>query len=213
MQGQAFAVVQINKIHEIVSPAVETLLQPLGFEVQAPLCWLRSVDAPIRQVFCLKQWKGGKLAPAWGLSLDFVPHVSGNNIRWHRTAKSARFDLTWDTRDRALDISYSHGPETIANHAPAVLSTAIAQAESFWSTARLIADLPDAFEQVRAHLSSGGLGFYNYVQHPLAYAFVLAMNGKPEAAEEAFQRYSSRLSDTVQTKLRTVFIKAGGQRV
>ncbi|WP_248767309.1 hypothetical protein [Pseudomonas sp. MWU12-2345] len=213
MQERTFAVIRIDQIHEIVSPVVESLLHPLGFEVQGPLCWLRSLDAPIRQIFCLKQWKGGALAPAWGLSLDFVPHVSGNNIKWHRTPKSAQLDLTWDTRDRALDISYCYGPEIIASHAPRVLNAAIAQAESFWSKTRLISDLPEAFELVRQHLSSGGLGFYNYLQHPLAYAFVLAMNGKQKAAEEEYKRYSPRLSEVAKQKLRTLFIEASRQLV
>ena len=131
MQANAFAIVRIDQIHEIVAPAVESLLQPLGFEVQNPLSWLRSVDAPIRQMFCLKQWKGGVLTPAWGLSLDFVPHLSGNEIKWHRTPKSAQFDLTFDMRDRAFDISYSHGPDVIASSAPKILRAAIENAESF----------------------------------------------------------------------------------
>ena len=118
MQGTAFEIMRIDQIHAIVSPTVESLLQPLGFEVQGPLSWLRSADAPIRQVFRLAQWKGGALAPSWGVSLDFVPHLCGNDFKWHRTAKSARPDLTFDVRDRAFDISYHYGPETIEKCAP-----------------------------------------------------------------------------------------------
>ncbi len=210
MQGKAFEIVRIDHIHEIVSPTVESLLQPLGFEVQGPLSWLRSADAPIRQLFRLVQWKGGALAPSWALSLDFVPHLSGNDFKWHRTSKSARPDLTFDVRDRAFDISYSYGPDTIERCAPDILRAVIPKAESFWNLARSIADLPCAFERGRQHLSTGGLGFYNYTQHSLAYAFVLAMNGKPDAAEEEFQRYSQRLSVSAQKKLRKLFIEAGG---
>ncbi|NWB69565.1 hypothetical protein HX839_24990 [Pseudomonas sp. I8001] len=210
MQGKTFEIARIDQIHEIVSPTVESLLQPLGFEVQGPLSWLRSVDAPIRQLFRLEQWKGGALAPSWALSLDFVPHLSGNEIKWHRTSKSARPDLTFDVRDRAFDISCSYGPDAIATSAPNILRAAIPKAESFWDEARSIADLPGAFERVKQHLSTGGLGFYNYIQHPLAYAFVLAMNGKPDTAEEEFQRYSQRLSEAARKKLRKLFIDAGG---
>ncbi|OPK06916.1 hypothetical protein BZ164_00785, partial [Pseudomonas veronii] len=39
-------------------------------------------SAPIRQLFRLEQCKGGALAPSWALSLDFVPHLSGNEIKW-----------------------------------------------------------------------------------------------------------------------------------
>ena len=210
MQGKEFEIVRIDQIHEIVSPTVESLLQPLGFEVQGPLSWLRSVDVPIRQIFCLRQWKGGVVAPAWALSLDFVPHLSGNEIKWHRTSKSAQPDLTFDVRDRAFDIPYHYGTDAIESSAPSILRAAIPKAELFWSQARSIAELPDAFERVRQHLSTGGLGFYNYIQHPLAYAFVLAMNGKPDAAEKEFQRYLPRLSETARKKLRKLFIGMGG---
>lgn len=113
-------------------------------------------------------------------------------------------------RDRAFDISCSYGPDAIATSAPNILRAAIPKAESFWDEARSIADLPGAFERVKQHLSTGGLGFYNYIQHPLAYAFVLAMNGKPDTAEEEFQRYSQRLSEAARKKLRKLFIDAGG---
>ena len=106
--------------------------------------------------------------------------------------------------------SYHYGPETIEKCAPDILRAAIPKAESFWNAARSITDLPGAFERVRQHLSTGGLGFYNYTQHPLAYACVVAMNGKPDAAEEEFRRYHARLSEAAQKKLRKLFVEAGG---
>ncbi|MDT3722886.1 hypothetical protein, partial [Pseudomonas oryzihabitans] len=143
------------------------------------------------------------------LSLDFVPHVSGKNVKWHKTPKSAQLDLTWDARNRAFDIPYCYGPEVIASKAPEALSKATAEAELFWGNARSISDLPRAFEQLKQHLSSGGLGFYNYVQHPLAYAFVLAMNSNPQAAEEEFRRYGSNTPELVKQKLHALLIEAG----
>lgn len=60
MQGKTFEIVRIDQIHEIVSPTVESLLQPLGFKFQGPLSWLRSVNAPIRQLFRLEQRKAAR---------------------------------------------------------------------------------------------------------------------------------------------------------
>lgn len=38
----------------------------------------------------------------WGFSLDFVPHVTtGGETKWHRTPKSARFDLVYRPIDYA----------------------------------------------------------------------------------------------------------------
>lgn len=68
----------IDRIHEIIEPTIAALLGPSGFESHRKLAWVRSGDAPIRQIFKVEQYKGAALGLAWGLSLDFVPHVSGS---------------------------------------------------------------------------------------------------------------------------------------
>lgn len=187
-----FEIVSIEEIHRRVSLPIEERLIPLGFELQKPLHWVRSVDAPIRQMFVLQQYKGGVVAPLWGLSLDFVPHVSGSEVKWHRTQKSARLDAVMDPRDRSLDFHYMYGPEHIAQKAPAVIPRALEEAEAFWSSAKSIAELPSVFDAIKQHMSGGGLGFYNFVQHPLAFAFVLAKVGRHEEAESELARYLQR---------------------
>jgi hypothetical protein len=205
----SFEVVSIERIHQIVAPIVESLLDPAGFQVQKPLQWLRSEDAPIRQIFSLKQWKGGALAPAWGLSLDFVPHISGGSVNWHRTVKSARMDLTYDPREPALDMSYIRGADQVAQKSTDVLRAAVSQAHRFWSSARSISELPQAFECVKRHLSTSGLGFYNYTQHPVAYAFVLARTGNANAAREELDRFlSSCRSEVTRERLRELLAAA-----
>jgi hypothetical protein len=82
-----------ERIHIALEPIVSRLLGPQGFESYRRLVWVRSTDAPIRQVFRLQQLKGVSLCAQFGLSLDFVPHVSGSQVRWHRTPKFAILDL------------------------------------------------------------------------------------------------------------------------
>lgn len=53
-------------IESIIRPVVESVLGPLGFEHGDCLKWVRSADAPIRQVFTFHKWKGGLIAPSWG---------------------------------------------------------------------------------------------------------------------------------------------------
>lgn len=187
-----FEIVSIEEIHRRVSPPIEEHLIPLGFELQKPLHWVRGEDAPIRQMFVLQQYKGGVVAPIWGLSLDFVPHVSGSEVKWHRTQKSARLDAVMDPRDRSMEFHYMYGPEHIAQKAPAAISMALGQAEPFWGSAKSIAELPNVYEGIKRHMSGGGLGFYNFVQHPLAFAFVLAKVGRHEEAESELSRYVQR---------------------
>lgn len=93
MPGASVELLRIDQIHEIVEPAVSRYLSPMGFESHRQLVWVRSADAPIRQVFKLELLKGAGLDFAWGLSLDFVPHVSGSRVKWHRTPKTAMLDL------------------------------------------------------------------------------------------------------------------------
>jgi len=195
-----FQEVPNREVQDIVSPMVMSLLEPLGFESQKILHWVSSDNVPVRQIFSLRKRKGGIIAPAWGLSLDFVPHLSGNKLRWHRTKKSAIFDLTVDARDREFDINYIRGPEEIRHNAPAVLSEAINRAKAFWGKSDSIEKLPEAFELVRKHLSTGGLGFYNYTQHPIAHSLVLAKNSRSREAETEMNIYIERMRVTEETQ-------------
>jgi hypothetical protein len=169
-----FEMLTLDDAHRIVSPFVESALDGRGFELVAPLRWVRFDGTPIRQMFAFPAWKGGVIAPRWGFSLDFVPHVSGNTVRWHRTNKSAMFDLCVDARDKALDISLIRGEQAIVLAAPGIVEMAVSRADELWRRVNSLEDLVPVFEWLRGYLSSGGLGFYNYVQHPIALAFVLA---------------------------------------
>ena len=184
-----FKIVKQSEIHTIVRPWVNERLIPDHFEETGTLKWVRSVDAPIRQVFCFAQWKGGSVAPRWGISLDFVPHISGGKIRWHRTAKSAMCDLNVDARDPALDLSYMHGTPPIEDRAAQVVLEAVRRARDFWDRARRISDLPQTIDWLRAYLSGPGLGFYNYVQHSLAEAFACAMNRQSAKAVTELEHF------------------------
>ena len=188
---ETFEIVTIKEIHEIVSDTLEPILDPLGFECQKPLHWVRSDDAPIRQMFCLRQWKGGAVAPAWGISLDFVPHVSGSVVKWHRTPSSAMFDLGCDPHDRAMEFYYTKGKSHVALEAPRVLPAAVQAAQGFWLSVSRQSELLGAFEAAKARLAQRrGLGFYNHVQYPIAYAFCLARSGNlSRAVDELSQSF------------------------
>ena len=101
------------RVHAIVTAKVESLLASKGFEAVDDLIWVCDRYAPIRHVFTLSKWKGGTIAPRWGVSIDFVPHVSGRKIRWHRTNKTAKFDLCIDPREKDLKMSYVNGEAPI----------------------------------------------------------------------------------------------------
>ncbi len=205
-----FEIVTRAEIHRIVAPEVLRLLGPDRFETVDLLKWVRSIDTPIRQVFCFSQWKGGMVAPTWGLSLDFVPHVSGSTLKWHRTPKSALLDLVVDARDRVLDMPYHQGLSPIRERVATVVPSAVARASDFWNRFRAVSDLPAAFAWLQSYLSTGGLGFYNYVQHPIALAFVYARNSQPRQAQIELEKFleGRSLSDKLAVRLRELLTLA-----
>jgi hypothetical protein len=203
-----------DQVHEILRPIVRDSLSPDGFEEMGTLKWVRSVDVPIRQMFTFSQWKGGVVAPTWGVSLDFVPHLSGRKLQWHRTPKSAALDLVVDSRDRSLDLPYHKGQQPFKNLAPQVVPAAVLRARDFWDRSKQIADLPNAISWLRSYLSSGGLGFYNYVQHPLTLAFVYSMEGRSADAQIELGRFLHQhdVSDETKDKLHRLVEGAGTLR-
>ena len=198
-----FEIVTVAAAHTILGPLVAATLLADGFQEVDNLKWVRSADQPVRQVLCFLQGKGGVLAPSWGVSLDFVPHVSGSTVKWHRTAKSAMLDLRLDPYDRALEMSYYHGIKPIAARAPQVVPLAIAQARQFWNRCQRTDDLLDAVQWLKQYYApAGGLGFYNFVQHPLALAFVYARAGRTADAMAELDQYVLASDDTIKEDLR-----------
>lgn len=187
--SEGFNTVNLEVAHRVISPVVDAALNARGFEVVAPLKWVRFDESPIRQIFSFLAWKGGVIAPRWGLSIDFVPHVSGSSVRWHRTNKSALFDLAVDARDRDLDISLIRGERFVAEKSSTVVEAAIARADEFWRRVNSVEDVVGALEWLRSYVSNGGLGFYNYAQHPIALAFVLARTGDADGARRELDRF------------------------
>ncbi|XBS68420.1 hypothetical protein ABK905_17050 [Acerihabitans sp. KWT182] len=136
-----------QKLHRVIAPVIESRLCPLGFVRQKDLTWLRSKDAPIRQVFTFVKWKGGVFAPRWGLSFDFVPHVVANaTIKWHRTEKSAGIDFVVDARERECNISYIYGPQEVSGRIERVMQRVMPSATKLWDSTRCVSQIPAAFE-------------------------------------------------------------------
>jgi hypothetical protein len=64
-----------------------------------------------------------------------------------------------------------------------VVPAAVAQGQALWDAYRTPGRLLDAFLWTKQYYAAnGGLGFYNFVQHPLALSFVYASRGQLEQA-------------------------------
>ena len=66
-----------------------------GFDLLKSGTLAHRINDDITHLIVLGHYKGGMYGLRWGTSLAFVPHSWENDLKWHRTPKSARFDL-WD---------------------------------------------------------------------------------------------------------------------
>lgn len=141
-------------------------------------------------MFKFSKLKGGVFVPIWGVSLDFVPHLSGKKVAWHRSNKSAMLDLCFHPQGSALQMPYIEGPTPILRRHKYVVGQAVEEATKFWQMCHQIDALPDAIKWLKAYYSEGkGLTFYNYTQHFLTVAFLLKRSGRPEEAIAELERH------------------------
>ena len=154
------------------------------------------------------------LAPAWGFSCDFVPHVRGSRVVWHRTPKSVRFDLFYDPWDYSRDtqswqISQYLNPGDVDSQAAALASRCLSQAESYWNRVRSVPDLRSEF---KAWQESEPIrfGFDNYPHQWLALAFVLARLGEREEATGWLEKFveATRPNAACRHRLRRLLSEA-----
>ncbi len=82
----------------VIAPLLRERLEPLGFGEIAPRRWIDGSKPPARRLFELELLKGAGLKACWGFSLDFVPHLSGGRVRWHRSDKTAMLYVFVDPR-------------------------------------------------------------------------------------------------------------------
>ena len=188
-------------LKNVIVGAFDGVLAGVGFERVGALRWVRTRTSGIRDVLEAYGGRRGMRAVRWGVSLDFVPHLVGDAVRWHATATSARIDLgyephnfrdDWDFTAQAWAISPDLGFPTPEERA-ASIARAIPTSAYPWFEA--ITDLPSltrAFEREEARIG-GQFSFDNYVQHRLAYAFSLAKAGQNDRAITELQRWVARL--------------------
>lgn len=184
--------IPIEDFNQAIARRLGVALVEKGFEPVAPRRWVRSTRAPIRDLLEIQAGKGVSYSPMWGFSLDFVPHVTrSGEIKWHRTAKSARFDLEYQpTEDAPLasetrdwDVSPVATPDELQEDLSRVTRLIMAKAIPFWERVRGIEDLPAVYRQQRIR-QSANLPFVSFAQQALASAFVLAKSGDGDGRSE-----------------------------
>src|SRR5262245_51929970 len=77
----------------IITHHLQKHLPGMGLREMSARRWVDGSAPPVRRLFQLELLKGAGLTAWWGFSLDFVPHVSGGKLRWHRSDRTAMLDV------------------------------------------------------------------------------------------------------------------------
>lgn len=188
--------------NEALRSAFAEQLAPQGFEHVTPHKWVRSSKPAIRDVVELYSLKSAAIAPRWGFSLDFVPHLAAGRVRWHRTVKSSMLDLVWDPLDFAGLEGWTQSRFVLLSELPRLTKLFAAKvcraALVDIARAKQVSDLPTLYREWAAR-PAVRFRMQNYVQATLGEAFVLQRLGLPGAAA-CLQEGASRFDFDDATK-------------
>lgn len=216
------------EIDELVQETFGQDLESRGFEQIDRRSWVRSGKAPIREEVGLGSLKGYSFMPGWSISLDFVPHVTkAGKVAWHRTAKQHRADLGIDPADDPKRLQADRlavrgmarrGDVRRSLQRSSALTAELS--ESWFSRINDLASLVPLFEEAERQ-PAVRFGFDNYVQHRLAFAFVLARTGDLTRARAELDRWcelhvqgqfgpADGLGSDLQVELKDLLDRAAG---
>jgi hypothetical protein len=130
----------------------------------------------------------------WGLSLNFVPHITSGveNVRWHRTPKSAHRDLSYSGFGRNPQLGWSihatRGEAELRRSALLTRSEMLPKAMKFFGSINKFHDLGAVFQD--QHIPNEfGFTFDMHTQVSLAYSFFLAKSGQEEKARQYMSKW------------------------
>jgi hypothetical protein len=135
----------------------------------------------------------------WGLSLNFVPHITNGveNVHWHRTPKSAHKDLSYSGFGRVPELGWSirttKGEEELRRSASLTRSEMLPKALKFFGSVRKFHDLESVFQE-HGRSNEFGWTFDMLTESSLAYSFYLAKSGQEQRARECMSNWLVRNS-------------------
>ncbi len=172
-------------------------LLPLGFKPTRPRRWVRTARSHVRGIFEFQALKGGIYSARWGLSLDFVPLLRGDRLRWKRTANTEDFDLCIDPIDEygapPAWCSFSRSTPPREGRMALAVNEATQAAKFAFSRANSIVDVVGMFRQ-RAALHFRRFDLENYAQTHLAWGLSLIVVGDLTEGERHLELFCARFS-------------------
>ncbi|KAB7615773.1 hypothetical protein F9L33_03150 [Amylibacter sp. SFDW26] len=177
-----------DELEELVYEPFDEALSNIDYERVSKKLWVRRELTPICHLFSLEGHGKfyDKIAPSFGFSLDFVPHISGNDVKWHRTLKSARYDMQVKTYSKCFHINKYDCKDLIKKDVSFILPRGLKMASRFCSRSNTLMSLPELFEWHKLHWKLRSNFPYEVVHHfdsPVK-AFLFKKLGKDLEAKE-----------------------------
>lgn len=164
----------------------------LGFEKSRQNAWVQDLGNGRRQVVRMMHWKGARSTPQWGYSLDHVPHfdTAFKRLSWHRTNKSAMLDVFPLYQDFSrYQLSRFARPEDHAGSLQELTPKIIREITAFFAAGSGDEVLLEILARSEGYRADDVIGFWNWQQLPLAYAFTLNRCGKTQQANQVLEAY------------------------
>jgi hypothetical protein len=187
-----------DEVHTLLGEIAEPAR--LGLEPIRRGLFGRQVGLDIIQLLAFRAYKGYSYGFVWGISLAFVPHEFERRVRFHRTPKSAKFDLFeqaheefgrrgGNERDGAVPAGY--GADVFRRDGTHAWEFVRPRIEEWWaSTTAVEGVLGRAREQMTA-----AAGFQHWPEPALVEAFALARLGRGDEARKALSNWLVRRGD------------------
>jgi hypothetical protein len=195
----------------IVASELRKYLPALGLYEISPRRWVDGSRPPVRRLFELSLIRCSMMTPYWGFSLDFMPHISGGALRWHRSDKAARFDVFINPIG-ILTPSFLSGAQQLTDDLRKLLPEIVPAIQNTWLRGSSYVGMLEIIEDLRWH----GGNYYNYESCPqlsLARAFLTAKSGDVASARRRLKEYVTRnrdvLNEDVPARLRRLIDDLG----
>lgn len=203
----------VTEINALIARYFDSILQEAGFHARKARSWIRAKDHRFYDIVQIEPLKGAAYTPMWGVSLPYVPHISGHGIRWHTREQSAQMDVSYRPLDEHnAPIEWVVPRCDSPSHAERLLYKMAANTEqiAFPLLSRITSpETALVALRERQHAHYEGLGFSNWAQHPISLAFTLRKVGYIEEAFTEFEQYVERNTGVIPQhtldKLRKAF--------
>jgi hypothetical protein len=191
-------------IDKVVAEVFDGPLSNAGFKRVRSGFYVRTRSPEMNDVI---EFHRGRLdvVLVWGPSLNFVPHITNGveNVRWHRTPKSAAIDLRYSGSGKNPQTGWSirttQGEQALVASAQLTRAEMLPKALAYFESLRGFSDLSAKFREAAVPNEWGWTLEMRYQEH-LAYCFYLARCGQENDARKMMSAWLSHHSNTFRTE-------------